>query len=227
MMTPLRLTFSLFLFTTASLFAAESGVPAPGMLGVNLHEILAEDVKDLRLPGEFGAKVQAVGPDSPAEEAGLRENDVIVQYNGQHVESARALRRMVLESPAGRQAELRIVREGSPMLTQVTLGVGQLPAAYAPAPPPRSLGVWIEPIAPAVAQYLEVPEGVGMIVREIKEGSPAAKAGLQPRDVLVRIDDNDIESAEGLQSAIQQLPQPSAELTFVRGLDRQQVTVRF
>jgi S1-C subfamily serine protease len=87
--------------------------------------------------------------------------------------------------------------------------------------------VWIEPIAPAVAQYLEVPEGVGMIVREVKEGSPAANAGLQPRDVLISIGETNIESAEGLQTAIQQLPQPSAEFTFVRGLDRQQVTVQF
>ncbi|MEX2608134.1 MAG: PDZ domain-containing protein [Kiritimatiellia bacterium] len=225
MITPPRLTFFLLLFTSASLYAAESGVPAPGMLGVNLHEILGDDVRDLSLPGEYGAKVQAVGPDSPAAEAGLRENDVIVQYNGQHVESARALRRMVLESPAGRLAELRIIRGGSPMLTQVTLGVGQLPATYAPAP--RSLGVWVEPIAPAVAQYLEVPEGVGMIVREVKEGSPAANAGLQPRDVLIRIGETDIESAEGLQSTIQQLPLSSAEITFIRGLDSQQVTVQF
>lgn len=224
-MTPLRLMFSLLLFASAPLFAAESGVPAPGMLGVNLVEILASDVRGLMLPGEYGAKVQAVGPDSPAEEAGLLANDVIVHYNGQRVESARALRRMVRESPAGRKAELRIVRDGSPMLAQVTLGVGQLPTAY--MPPPRSLGVWIEPIAPAVAQYLEVSEGVGMIVREVKEGSPAAKAGLQVRDVLIRIDDHDIKSAESLQSVVQELAHDSAKLTYIRGLDSQQVTVHF
>jgi serine protease Do len=223
---PFRLTFFLALTLATSLLAHDGGILPPGMLGVNLYDIMQDEVVRLRLPGEYGAWVSGVGPDSPAARAGIQENDVIVQYNGERVESARALQRMVLESPAGRKSELRIIRNGEAMLAQVVLGVGQFPNPAAAAAP-RSLGVWVEPIEPAVAQYLEVSEGIGMIVREVKEGSPADKVGLKPRDVLLRIGAEDIASAEGLQATIQAIPGNSAELIFVRGLDTQTVSVQF
>jgi len=204
--------------------AMEDHVHAPGMLGVSLHEIMPEEVASLRLPGEYGAWVQQVGRGTPAEEAGIREDDVIVGYNGERVESARALRRMVLESPAGRRVELKVIRDGDPMLILPTLGEGVMPAAT--AQPPRSLGVWIESVDPVIGQFLDLEEGVGVIVREVQEGSPADRAGIRARDVLVSIDGEDILSAEQVSTTVQHSAMPSVTFVVARGIDLQEITVQ-
>lgn len=216
-----NLFVSLFALASAfTLSAVETHNHPPGMLGVALHEIMAEEVAAFNLPGEYGAWVKAVGPDSPAAKAGILENDVIVSYNGQRVESARAMQRMVLETPAGRSVELRLIRNGKPVIVQPELGAGSLPEVTA-APPraPKSLGVGVEPVASAVGQYLGLNEGVGVIVRVVKEDSPAAEAGLQPKDILIKLNDTDITSAEALGAQIKNLGSYSATLTLIRGTE--------
>ena len=208
--------------------AAETLTHPPGMLGLGLQEVMAEEVESMDLPGEYGAWVQGVGSDSPAAKAGLQKNDVIVSYNGQRVESARSLQRMVLETPAGRTVELRVIRDGRAVLVHPTLGEGKMPQTAGAAPrPPKSLGVGIENIAPAVGQYLGLEDGTGVIVRAIKEGSPAAAAGIIEKDILVKINDTDIQSAQQLAEEIKSLGSYTATLTLIRGTETQTVEIYF
>lgn len=200
---------------------------APGMLGVALDELESADADRLKLPGVYGAWVRAVGPASPAEKAGLLADDVIVGYNGHHVESAMALRRMVRETPAGRKVEIRLIRDGSPHLLQPVLGKGQVAAASAPARSPRSLGVWIESIAPAVADYLGLEEGVGMIVREIQPGSAAERAGLEAKDILVAVNGQPVTSADVVATRINQTPGNQVPMTLIRGGEQIDLNVGF
>ncbi|WFB34659.1 PDZ domain-containing protein [Kiritimatiellota bacterium B12222] len=218
---------------TLLICAAISTLPAfsqqhpPGMLGVALDEVVAEQVTALSLPGEYGAWVKAVGPESPAAKAGIMDNDVIVSYNGQRVESARALQRMVLETPAGRSVELRLIRDGKAALVQPTLGVGQMPTYSAAAPrAPKSLGVGIENIAPAVGQYLGLKDGVGVIVRAIKENSPASEAGILEKDILVSINDVGITSAEQMAAELKKSTSYSATINLIRGTELQTLEVQ-
>ena len=177
----------------------------------------------------MGALVVGVKAKSPAATAGLQDNDVIVSYNNQRVESARALQRQVLETPAGRTVELRVIRSGKPVLLQPKLGAGELPSRRqeSAAPPPKSLGVGVEPIASAVGQYLGLDEGVGVIVRAIKNGSPASDAGVKEKDILIKLNDQDVESAQGLAKQIKELPGYAATLTVIRGTETKTLNVAF
>ncbi|MGA0334367.1 MAG: PDZ domain-containing protein [Kiritimatiellia bacterium] len=206
----------------------DSEMHPPGMLGVALHDIMSEEVEQFQLPGEYGAWVKGVGANSPAAKAGILVDDVIVSYNGLRVESARALQRMVMETPAERTVELRLIRDGKALLVQPTLGVGQLSSPSAPAArAPRSLGVGIESIAPAVGQYLGLEEGVGVIVRAVKEGSPASVAGILEKDILVKLNDRNIESAQQLAEQVKSLSGYAAVLTLIRGTETQTVEIYF
>jgi len=211
--------------------AVEAHAHAPGFLGVALHEVMPAEVERFKLPGEFGGWVEAVAPDSPAQDSGILVDDVIVGFNGERVISARALRRMVYESPAGRTVELRLIRDGRPLLLAVKLGVGQeiAPISPAPAPPrePRRFGAWVEPVQPQLGEYLGLPEGAGMMVTEIQPGSAAERAGVQARDILALIDETDITSAEALSNAIQALTKPEARLEIIRNGARQTLSLRF
>ncbi|MDF3130217.1 PDZ domain-containing protein [Kiritimatiellaeota bacterium B1221] len=206
--------------------AAELRGHPPGMLGVGLDEITATEVSKFQLPGEYGAWVVQVGNKGPADSAGIQMNDVIISYNGQRVESARALSRMVQETPANREVEIKLIRNGSGVLVQPVLGKGRVITASTPRPP-QSLGVGIENISPAVGEYLGLNEGVGVIVRAIKENSPASEAGLLEKDILVKIDETDITSAQQLADVIKSLNSYRASLTVIRGTETLSIEVQF
>jgi serine protease Do len=83
-----------------------------GHLGVRLDEVDGQAVERLKLPEERGALVRKVESGTPAEKAGLAADDVIIRYQGQPVESATQLSRLVRETPAGRKVSLEVVRKG-------------------------------------------------------------------------------------------------------------------
>jgi C-terminal processing protease CtpA/Prc len=102
-----------------SVFDAEEG---PSWLGVETHEVTADNAKELKLPAERGVVVAGVTKDSPAAKAGLNENDVITEVNGQRVEGSAQFRRMIHEIPAGRVAQLTVWRDGRAQTLSATLG---------------------------------------------------------------------------------------------------------
>jgi serine protease Do len=98
------------------------GGEGPSWLGVETHEVTAENAKDLKLPAERGVVVAGVTKDSPAAKAGLKENDVITEVNGQRVEGAAQFRRMIHEIPSGRPAQITVWRDGRAQTLSATLG---------------------------------------------------------------------------------------------------------
>ena len=94
----------------------------PSWLGVETHEVTPENAKELKLPAERGVVVADITKDSPAAKAGLKENDVITEVNGQRVEGAAQFRRMIHEIPAGRTAQLTVWRDGRAQTLSATLG---------------------------------------------------------------------------------------------------------
>jgi serine protease Do len=91
-------------------------------LGVETHEVTAEKAKQLKLSVERGVVLGKIIAGSPAAKAGLKEDDVVTELNGQRVEGAAQFRRMVREIPAGRIAQFTIWREGRAQTLSVTLG---------------------------------------------------------------------------------------------------------
>jgi serine protease Do len=93
-----------------------------GWLGVGVSEVSAAKMKELKLPEERGAVLGRIVPNSPAAKAGLKENDVVTEINGQRIEGSEQFRRMIHEIPAGRTANLSVWRDGHSQNIKVTLG---------------------------------------------------------------------------------------------------------
>ena len=91
-------------------------------LGVESQEISSSKAKELKLPAERGVLLERIVPDSPAAKAGLKDNDVITEINGQRVEGAAQFRRMIHEIPAGRAVQFTVWRDGRAQTVGVTLG---------------------------------------------------------------------------------------------------------
>lgn len=96
---------------------------AGGYLGVTIEEVGDEEVERLDLPEERGALVGNVVDASPAAEAGLAEDDVVLAWNGESVESAAELARLVRETPPGRSVSVEVHRDGD--RRQFTVEVGE------------------------------------------------------------------------------------------------------
>jgi serine protease Do len=101
------------LYASPGLFPLEMESGDGGYLGVYLEEVTTERMKELGLKEERGAMVMKVVSDSPAEKSGLKENDVIVSFNGRRVDSVRELQRILNETPAERSVQIEVIRAGS------------------------------------------------------------------------------------------------------------------
>jgi len=91
-------------------------------LGISMEDVTASNMSEYKLTVEKGAIIRSVQKGSPAEEAGLRENDVILQFGGESVWSTRQLSRLVSETPAGRNVVVTVSRDGKPLNLSATLG---------------------------------------------------------------------------------------------------------
>ena len=99
-----------------------TGEEGGSWLGVETLDVNGEKAKELKLPAERGVVLGRIAPDSPASKAGLKENDVVAEINGQQVEGATQFRRMIREIPAGRSVQLTVWRDGRTEKVNVTLG---------------------------------------------------------------------------------------------------------
>ena len=91
-------------------------------LGVNLAEIDANRAKELKLKEDYGVEITRVEENSPAEKAGLKPGDVVLEYNGQRVEGMEQFGRLVRETPPGREVKLKISRNGATETLTAVLG---------------------------------------------------------------------------------------------------------
>lgn len=105
--------------SSPGLFPLELG--EGGYLGVYLEEVTPDRMKELGLKEERGAMVMKVVANSPAEKSGLKENDVIVSFNGRRVDSVRELQRLLSETPADRSVQIEVIRAGSRQTLATTL----------------------------------------------------------------------------------------------------------
>lgn len=103
-------------------------------LGVDVADVTKERVSVLKLKDEHGVEVTMVDQDAPAGKAGLKEHDVILEFNGQRLEGEEELKRLIHETPAGRKVTLGISRDGQPMSLDVILGERSKSTVWSTAP---------------------------------------------------------------------------------------------
>ena len=88
---------------------------------MDIRDVSTDRMAALKLKEERGVEITMVDADAPAGKAGLREHDVILDFNGTAVESEEQIRRLIREVPPGRAVTLGISRDGSPMKINVQL----------------------------------------------------------------------------------------------------------
>lgn len=122
-------------------------------LGVSVRDLTDEDATRVKAPALAGALVESVDDDSPAQTAGFKPNDVVVEFDGERVRSTRQFTRLVQETPAGRQVPAAVLRDGQRVALSVTPREGGRsfqsgPFGYAIGPGQASPKI-VPPVPPA------------------------------------------------------------------------------
>ncbi len=183
-----------------------------GYIGVQAQAVTSAMADALHLSqastDERGALVASVEPDSPANRAGVQPGDVIVAVNGAHIGSPRELAINVSQVAPGNHARLDVVRQGHSQTLDVA--VGTLPGEsagrggdVAVASSSQGLGVALSGITPNLRQQLDLPEGAhGAVITQVKPGSAAEQAGLQPGDVITGVGEHAVTGTSDASRAI-------------------------
>jgi serine protease Do len=131
-----------------------SGDEGPSWLGVETQEVTSDKAKGLKLPSERGVVIGRIVPDSPAAKAGLKEDDVVTEVNGQRVEGTVQFRRMIREIPSGRTAQLTVWRDAHSQILSVTLGKAEEGPRVRVGPAPGRFSFHVKELPDTI----EIPE---------------------------------------------------------------------
>ncbi len=207
----------------------ESGQVQRGFLGVQIQEVTEEIAQSLDLDEAKGALIASVEPNGPAEEAGLKTGDLILEFNGQKVDRLKDLPRLVAAAKAGEKAEVRVLRDGKERSVKVQ--VGRMPGDDMTAmKSPESknsdqakLGVTLAPLTAEYRQRLRLPDDAeGVVIVDVERGSPAAREGLRAGDVIKRVGNKKVATPEEVIEALKGQAKRKAVLLLIsrQGNDR-------
>jgi len=217
-------------------------------LGIGVADITTERAKALNLKEERGAEVTNVAADSPAAKAGIKEADVVLDYDGTAVHGIEQLTRLVRETPVGRQVKISVWRNGAAQTLTATIEARKgtvissdgFPIAIPPFPSmpqieiPRFQMTWQNPVLgiegeslrseEQLADFFGVKEGV--LVKLVRKNSAAEKAGLKAGDVVVKVDDSTVATPQEITRALRALgSKKTFTVTVVRNKKEMPLTV--
>jgi serine protease Do len=196
----------------------KDGKVSRGRLGVGIQGMDQALAETFGLKSPQGALVSKVEPGLAAAKAGLKEGDVILEFDGKPLKDSAELPALVAESRPGAEVKLKIWRDRAEKTLELKVGAAeaeaptQMAAGEAPAPQGK-LGVAVRPLQPQEAQRLGI-EG-GMVVQE--SGGAAAKAGIRQGDVIVSVNGKPVKSIEDLRKQVAEAKGTAAVLVERQG----------
>ena len=201
----------------------QNGEVSRGWIGVSIQSLSDDIAESLGLDEAQGALVNEPQSGSPAEEFGIESGDVIVSVDGEEIEDARALSRLIGSKKPDTEIQLGILRDGEEIELAMTLGELPSQAQMASANPgmmpeddgsvAATLGLELQPAAEVEGSGEE-----GLVITNVSPDSNAAEKGLQPGDVVLEVGGNAVSSLADVTAAIEsaQANERSAVLMRVR-----------
>ncbi len=209
----------------------DNGTVERGWLGVQIQNLDDDIAASVGLKDGHGALVAEVLPDGPALRAGVMAGDVITKFNGEDIDSARTLSRVVADASPNAAASVTVWRDGKSHELKVKLGEASPTDEVAATTAPEqsndnsatALGLTLRALTDEDKSELGLPNDVhGALVVDVDEDSAAADKGLRPGDVITRVNQKEVPSVAAAMTALEQAKtKKSPALLLVRRGDSQ------
>jgi len=189
-----------------------------GVIGIQVQTdpLTPQRAEALGLSSPVGALVITVTGGGPADRAGVKAGDVIVEYNGKPVRDSAELVDLVVHTKPGTTVPIVVVRKGARQTLHVTVDELDLEAETGGRAPrggereertATGLGMELAPLTPEMARRLDVPAGRGgALVRSVERRSPAAEGNVQPGDVILEVNRQPVSSPAQVAREVQRVP---------------------
>jgi len=166
----------------------DKGKVTRGYLGIHFQPLTADLAKSFGLDTDKGALVANVEKDAPADRAGLKAGDIILEYDGKPITEGNELPRYVAVTPIDKKVRLVIFRDGKRQ--EVTVAIARLKDGEAMAnadgvSESETIGIVVQEVNKELASRLGITETKGLVISEVKAGSPAEEVGITAGDVII------------------------------------------
>jgi serine protease Do len=223
-------------------------------LGIGVKDVDPDGAKRLNLKEVRGVEITQVEENSPAAKAGIKDGDVVLEYNGQQVEGGEQLSRLVRETPIGRTVRIGVWRGSSMQNLSATIEASKGPMIIAQGGGPMAIpefhmpeiqsfrfpegmpgivtansptiGIIGEPLSnqDQLADFFGVKDGV--LVKQVNRNSAAEKAGLKAGDVIVKVEGSSVSTARDITRVLRDARgKKTVTLTVVRAKKEMPITV--
>jgi serine protease Do len=187
-----------------------------GYLGVLIQKVTPEIAESLGMDRGRGALVANVSKDGPAEKAGVKVGDVIIEFDGKEIKDSGDLPIIVARTPVDRKVRMKVLRDKKEL--QLTVSVGELKdeEVVASAPEKGELGMTVQRLTPQIAESLGLEKTEGVVVSAVDPGSAADEAGIRRGDVILEVDRKTIRTIDEYKKAVAGIRKGKGVLLLVR-----------
>jgi serine protease Do len=184
-----------------------------GWLGVGIQDVTPKFARENELKIKEGAYINEIVDDSPADSAGLKKGDVVVDFNGKKIEASEDLTNAVRVTKPGTKASVKINRNGENKIISVNIGKNKMRMPFgmtAPRAPHVVVnmfggdieGMELMELNKQLADYFEVPNSNGVLVKEVDKDENAGTAGIKAGDVITKVGDEAIKDIGDIRDAL-------------------------
>jgi len=159
-----------------------------GYLGVLIQKVTPDIAESLGIDKPHGALVANVSKDGPAERAGVKVGDVIVEFDGKEIKESNDLPIIVARTAVDKKVKFKVLRDKKELTLTVAVGELKDEEVVASAKEQGELGLTVQQVTPQIAESLGLDRAEGVVVTAVEPGSAGDDAGLRRGDVILEVD---------------------------------------
>jgi serine protease Do len=187
-----------------------------GYLGVLIQKVTPEIAESLGMEKGYGALVANVSKDGPADKAGVKVGDVIVEFDGNPVKDSGDLPIIVARTAVEKKARMKVLRDKKEITLNVAVGELKDEEVVAAAPEKGELGLTVQRLTPQMAESLGLEKAEGVVVSAVESGSTAEEAGIRRGDVIMEVDRKAVRTLDEYKKAVAGVRKGRGVLFLVR-----------